>query len=115
MNRNLILALVVSIIGVTGLLFGVFYVIFPSPRSQIPEFQYDVEVAFQNISFNRPVGIYHAGDGTNRLFVLEQDGVIYVFKNYKDVNAATVFLDIRDWVESGGEKGLLGLAFIRIL
>lgn len=61
--------------------------------------------------FSNPVGIYHTNDGTNRLFVIQQNGLIYVFNNSKATASATVFLDIRDRVLFGGEQGLLGLAF----
>lgn len=71
-----------------------------------------VEPAFPGLSFNRPLDIQHAGDGTNRLFVVEQRGVISVFPNDPDVAEADVFLDIRGRVnDSGNEQGLLGLAF----
>ncbi len=84
----------------------------PTPTPKPTETRYDIEVAFPNLSFNRPVGIYHAGDGTDRLFVLEQEGMIYVFENLEDVNTATIFLDIREKVNAkGNEEGLLGLAF----
>jgi len=81
----------------------------PSP---VTESEYTVEVAFPNLSFDRPIGIYNAGDSSDRLFVVEQSGVIYVFENQKNTTAATVFLDIRELVDSQGfEEGLLGLAF----
>jgi uncharacterized protein (TIGR03437 family) len=56
-----------------------------------------------------PVLITSARDATNRLFILEQPGRIRV----KQPNAATtsVFLDLTTRVLSGGERGLLGLAF----
>lgn len=74
--------------------------------------QSELEVAFPNLSFSRPVDIQHAGDGSNRLFVLEQAGVIQVFENDRDVQSSEVFLDIRDRVDDqGNEEGLLGLAF----
>ena len=76
--------------------------------------EYDIEVAFPNLTFDDPVGIYHAGDGTDRLFVLEQPGRILVFDNDYSTNNAEVFLDIRSIVDQGGgytEEGLLGLAF----
>ena len=38
--------------------------------------EYNVEDAFPNLSFEDPVGIHHANDGTNRLFVVEQEGRI---------------------------------------
>lgn len=56
-----------------------------------------------------PVAITHAGDQSNRLFVLEQDGRIRVIDN--DRLLQKPFLDIRHKVRSGGEKGLLGIAF----
>lgn len=81
------------------------------PAPQIKS-EFSVEVAFPNLSFDRPVGVYNAGDGSNRLFVLTQAGVIYVFENSENVTTADVFLDIRDRVNSQGyEEGLLGLAF----
>jgi hypothetical protein len=37
--------------------------------------RYGVEVAFPSLTFSSPLGIYHADDGTGRLFVVEQDGL----------------------------------------
>jgi glucose/arabinose dehydrogenase len=56
-----------------------------------------------------PVEIAHAGDGSGRLFVLEQAGRIRVIRDGQLL--AAPFLDIRSIVRSGGEQGLLGLAF----
>jgi glucose/arabinose dehydrogenase len=56
-----------------------------------------------------PVYVTNAHDGTNRLFVLEQPGRILVLQ--PGASAPTVFLDITGKVLSGGEQGLLGLAF----
>ncbi len=73
---------------------------------------YRTVVAFPNLSFNRPVDLQHPGDNSNRLFVLEQSGIISVFENRSDAAAIDVFLDIRQKVnDSGNEEGLLGLAF----
>ncbi|MDZ4179722.1 MAG: PQQ-dependent sugar dehydrogenase, partial [Coriobacteriia bacterium] len=58
---------------------------------------------------NAPVGIENADDGTDRLFIIEQIGRIRLVKD--GVLAATPFLDISNKVSSGGERGLLGLAF----
>ncbi len=74
-------------------------------------FPYEVELAFPNLSFDHPVGIYHAGDESDRLFVIEQPGVIKVFDNSQNTITASIFLDISDRVLYGGEQGLLGLAF----
>lgn len=59
--------------------------------------------------FNAPVAIRNAGDGSDRLFIVEQDGVIQVIDG--GVVQSTPFLDINGEVASGGELGLLGLAF----
>jgi len=56
-----------------------------------------------------PVYITNAGDGSNRLFIIEQPGRIRVLQ--PGAQASTVFLDITSKVLSGGERGLLGLAF----
>ena len=58
---------------------------------------------------NAPVGLEAPNDGTGRLFVVQQGGTIRVIQNGSLV--ATPFLDITSRVESGGEKGLLGLSF----
>jgi glucose/arabinose dehydrogenase len=72
---------------------------------------YSVDLAFPKLVFNQPVAIVSPGDGTNRLFVIEQAGVIRVFENSQTVAASNVFLNITNQVLSGGEQGLLGLAF----
>lgn len=59
--------------------------------------------------FNTPVFMTSARDGTNRLFVVEQGGIIRVIQ--PGTRTSTVFLDITGPVLSGGERGLLGLAF----
>lgn len=56
-----------------------------------------------------PIFLTNAGDGSQRLFVVEQRGIIKIRKH--GLVLATPFLDIRSMVESGGERGLLGLAF----
>jgi hypothetical protein len=56
-----------------------------------------------------PTFVTHAGDGSNRLFILEQAGTIRVLRPGE--STTTVFLDIRAKVLAGGERGLLGLAF----
>jgi glucose/arabinose dehydrogenase len=73
--------------------------------------QYSLDLAFPNLTFSNPVELVNSGDGTNRLFVLTQSGKIFVFPNTPSANAK-VFLDLTDSVsQSGGETGLLGLAF----
>ncbi len=60
--------------------------------------------------FDRPIYVTGAGDGSGRLFVVEQPGVIQIVKDGEWLE--TPFLDIRSLINSGGsERGLLGLAF----
>lgn len=76
-----------------------------SSSRSIPDIK--LQVIAKNI--DKPTAITHAGDGSGRLFVLEQEGRIRVIINKK--LQPRPFLDIRDQVASGGEKGLLGIAF----
>ena len=75
---------------------------------------YSIENAFPNLSFTDPVGIYHADDGTGRLFIIEQPGTIKVFNNDPSTTTVETFLNITSIVEQDPgytEEGLLGLAF----
>ena len=73
--------------------------------------QYNFEVAFPNLTFSSALNLQNAGDGTNRLFVVEQSGIIKVFPNQSNASTTRTFLNITDRVTAGGETGLLGLAF----
>lgn len=75
--------------------------------------QFVAKQAFPNLpNFSLPLGIENAKDGTNRLFVVEQKGKIFVFENSPTVSTRKLFLDLADVVsQGGGEMGLLGLAF----
>ena len=87
-----------------------------------------VEVAFPNLKWAgwepvneqglteafRPIIVTNAADNSNRLFVADQRGKIYVFQNSQDVTESKVFLDIRDRVQykdNENEEGFLGMAF----
>jgi hypothetical protein len=61
---------------------------------------------------NSPVGIVHAGDGSDRLFIVDQAGRIRVMTS-AGVLLPTPFLDITALMPNprGFEEGLLGLAF----
>ena len=72
---------------------------------------YQAVEAFPKLSFNSPVDFTLANDGSNRLFVVEQRGVIQTFENNANAETKSVFLDLMSRVSSGGEMGLLGLAF----
>jgi glucose/arabinose dehydrogenase len=59
--------------------------------------------------FAAPLFVTNAADGSGRIFVLEQGGRIQIVARGR--RRAQPFLDISDRVRSGGEQGLLGLAF----
>ncbi len=69
----------------------------------------EISVELLTQGLNGPVDIQSARDGSNRLFVVEQSGRIRIVSNGQLHNQP--FLDIQDRVVSGGERGLLGLAF----
>lgn len=79
----------------------------PSPSGTLV-----IQEAFPSLTFTRPVDFQHAGDNSNRVFVVEQRGVISVFENNTSASATSEFLVIESKVDdSGNEEGLLGLAF----
>src|SRR6185369_5223062 len=56
-----------------------------------------------------PLGLEQPNDNSGRLFAVEQAGTIRIIQN--GAVAGTSFLNISSRVTSGGETGLLGLAF----
>ncbi len=61
----------------------------------------------------RPLVLTHAGDGSNRMFVATQQGVIHIIPE-ATAKQTTVFLDIQPKVlykDNENEQGLLGLTF----
>ncbi len=59
--------------------------------------------------FSKPLFLTPSPDNTDRLFVVEQGGRIFIVTG--DQRKSSPFLDITEKVLSGGERGLLGLAF----
>jgi glucose/arabinose dehydrogenase len=102
--------------------------------AQIPGFEVDdsplpikTEVAFPDLKWSgwsaetpggrlaplRPLVLTHAGDGSNRIFVGTQHGVIHVFPNNQKATETKVLLDIQDRVQYSdltNEEGFLGMA-----
>ena len=77
-----------------------------SSHAQVPS---DLTLEFVAGGFSSPVAIRHAGDGSGRLFIVEQGGLIRIVDDGSVL--PTPFLDLQSLVVSGGEQGLLGLAF----
>lgn len=59
--------------------------------------------------FRSPLAVTHAGDGSGRLFVAEQEGSLRILQDGRLVDRP--FLEISDRIKAGGERGLLGVAF----
>jgi hypothetical protein len=68
----------------------------------------DIQIEEFASGFESPVNASHAGD--SRLFVVEQRGIIKILNSDGSINA-TPFLNIDPIVSSGGERGLLSVAF----
>ncbi len=90
-----------------GLLTGLQPALFSAQFNSVPA-AIELEVSEFARDFANPVKITHAGD--ERLFVVEQAGVIHILQP-DGSRIDEPFLDISDLVASGGERGLLGLAF----
>lgn len=60
--------------------------------------------------FSNPLLLTHAGDGSGRRFVVEQDGLVKIIDPDGSVRP-TPFLDISNLTNGTGERGLLGFAF----
>jgi glucose/arabinose dehydrogenase len=56
-----------------------------------------------------PIGVYNAGDGSGRLFILEQGGSVRIWNGTQLLT--TPFLNVDPLTNGGGEQGLLGIAF----
>ena len=69
--------------------------------------QLNFELLIDN--FDGMLYLTHAGDGSGRIFLVFQDGQVHILED-GEVNR-TPFLDIEDQLRSGGEQGLLSIAF----
>jgi glucose/arabinose dehydrogenase len=70
-----------------------------------------LKVAFETVvdGLDSPLAVVSAGDGSGRIFVVQQGGQVRIVRDGSLV--ANPFLDISARITSGGERGLLGLAF----
>jgi hypothetical protein len=84
-----------------------FYIIIISA----PELQLELETIASG--FSSPVVLTHAGDGSNRLFIVDQIGKIYILDQGELISEP--FLDLTDKIveldTTYDERGLLGLTF----
>ena len=76
-----------------------------------PDLTLELVNAFPDLSFELPVDLQVANDGSIRIFVVEKPGVIKVFDNNESSDVLDIFLDLRGEISTVSEQGLLGLAF----
>ena len=89
-----------------ALLVAVAAAVWPGGRAEA-----QLTLGFEAVAsgLHSPVGVTHAGDGSRRLFILEQAGRILIHDGSRVLPSA--FLDVSALVSCCGERGLLGLAF----
>jgi uncharacterized repeat protein (TIGR03806 family) len=69
------------------------------------------ERVFPSLSFNSPIFMLQAPGDSTRWFVVEQGGVVRVFDNSPATTVSSIFVNVTNQIVSGGERGLLGMAF----
>ena len=92
-------------IKITLVLFGALVAVSPSLAGAALNVQIEPIIT----GIDSPVAITHAGDGSGRLFITLQAGKILVFDGQQLL--PTPFLDIGSLITTGGERGLLSVAF----
>ena len=81
----------------------------PSQGVEFDPASVDLELEPVAEGLDSPLGVTHAGDGSGRLFIVEQTGAIRVMRDGEILEEP--FLDVGGLIVAGGEQGLLGLAF----
>lgn len=66
-------------------------------------------INFQSVitGLTAPIDIVNAGDGSNRLFIAQQNGLIKVWNG----TMLSDFMNVASSISTGGERGLLSMAF----
>jgi glucose/arabinose dehydrogenase len=93
-------------LGKTMPLFLCFLFLYTSSNFAQPVIEFN---PFISSGLSAPVDITHAGDGSNRLFIVEQGGRIKIYNGTSLLT--TPFLNISTLITSGNERGLLSVAF----
>ena len=81
----------------------------PEPQSQQWPAWPAITLVETMSGLRNPVDLAHGKDGSGRIYVVEQIGLVQAFDD--SVIGQSPFMDIRDRVSCCGERGLLGLAF----
>jgi glucose/arabinose dehydrogenase len=83
----------------------------PPPPNPDPPLTVQTQQVFAGVTLSAPTALRQAPGDASRWFALEQRGVITVFDNDEQNATGSQFLNITGLVSSGGERGLLGIAF----
>ena len=83
----------------------------PGPPNPPPPSTVQTQQVFAGVALPLPTALVQAPGDASRWFALGLAGVITVFDNDPANATGATFLDIRGRVQSGGEAGLLGIAF----
>lgn len=73
-----------------------------------------IEQAWPALTFDRPIVLTHANDGSKRTFLATQKGKIYILPEKDDGEEAKLFFDLSSKVsykDNENEEGFLGFAF----
>jgi len=83
----------------------------PAPQPDVPVSLAELSIGLEPVArgFDQPLLVTHAGDGSGRLFVVEQSGRVFALRD--GIPADKPFLDVSGRISTGGERGLLGMAF----
>ena len=81
----------------------------PQADAAISAGQVDIQLVLGGLS--QPVGVVNAGDGSGRLFVVQQGGTVRVVQGNRLVSGNFLNVGSFTTLSTGGERGLLGLAF----
>src|SRR5437762_2678760 len=89
---------------------------YPASTLKFPEqprrSDYSLVNAFGTNTFWKPVCIRTPPGETNRVFVLDKEGIVEVVTNIGALNPPrSVYLDLKAGISTSGEQGLLGLTF----
>src|SRR5690606_28697470 len=73
---------------------------------------YEVGEVYENITFDQPLYFTSAYDDSNKVFIVERTGKIYVMDNQPNVTTKEVFVDLSNKISTNGnEMGLLGVPY----
>lgn len=107
--KKVFIFLLLSILSLSSIVFA-FSFSNKSSNANLSDSLYLIK-AFPNLSFNQPVDFQSDNANKSIIYIVEQTGVIKSFVNSPDTSSSSVVLDLTSKILSGGERGLLGLAF----